>query len=51
MNDIAKCEGKGCDLRETCWRYVAESGEWQTWNNFHADPKPCKAYWPIKEAA
>ena len=47
QNDISKCEGKDCDLAENCWRYQVEASQAQTWAAFDAEPKPCKAYWPI----
>ena len=29
MPDIAKCEGTGCSLRETCYRFTATPSEFR----------------------
>lgn len=47
MSDITKCEGKGCDLRENCWRYRAIPTPFQSWAGFYTEQKPCKHYYPI----
>jgi hypothetical protein len=29
--DISKCKGKDCPLKETCYRYTAESSDYQAY--------------------
>jgi hypothetical protein len=47
-NDITKCKGEGCELRETCYRYKAKPSRWQSYGAFEAvrdkDGK-CGYYW------
>lgn len=31
MPDITKCEGKGCPIKESCWRYTSEDDQRQTY--------------------
>lgn len=31
MSDITMCEGKGCDLKSTCYRYKADPGYRQSY--------------------
>ena len=37
MTDITKCSGIDCEVRDTCWRYVAPRGEVQSWSAFYAE--------------
>jgi hypothetical protein len=30
MTDITKCTGEGCELKETCYRYTAPMGMYQS---------------------
>jgi hypothetical protein len=30
MTDITKCTGEGCELKETCYRYTAPMGDYQS---------------------
>ena len=52
MADISKCEGTNCSLKETCYRYKAESSYWQSWASFwvYAKDGKCDYYWDIKDA-
>ena len=34
MTDITKCVNDECDLRESCYRYLAEGGEFQSYSLF-----------------
>ena len=43
MADIAKCIGKGCDIRERCWRYLAPASKWQYYSNFN--PINCEYFY------
>ncbi len=31
MTDITKCTGEGCELKETCYRFTAPTGMWQSY--------------------
>jgi hypothetical protein len=31
MTDITKCDGKECTMKETCWRYKAPEGRYQSY--------------------
>ncbi len=31
MADISMCEGKDCNLRETCYRFTAKPSEYQSY--------------------
>jgi hypothetical protein len=44
--DISMCAGKGCDRRETCYRFKATpTPGWQSYANFDRDPAACTHYW------
>lgn len=53
MTDITKCvnaeDGKGCPVRETCYRWTALDSENQDYQYFfdESDPEPinCEHYW------
>lgn len=51
MPDITKCPGDGCAIKNSCYRYVSESDDYQTW----FDPTPaeeennCEYFYPISE--
>lgn len=50
MSDITKCSGFLCPLRETCYRYLAPTGTWQSY--FLGVPYEngeCNEYWEIKK--
>jgi hypothetical protein len=56
MPDITKCSGSGCMLRETCYRYTAESSEFrQSWFSDNIIWKlengefKCDSYYPDME--
>lgn len=45
-SDVAKCEGTGCDRRETCKRYLRPAHEVrQVWAAFHALLPDCGGYY------
>ena len=48
MTDISKCQGFGCTKRESCYRFVAPAGIWQSW--MQPNPIHCYHYWPIHPA-
>lgn len=37
MNDIAKCAGIDCPIREHCKRYTMPGGDQQNWHNWKYD--------------
>ena len=47
-NDYAKCEGKNCPKKESCWRYLMPSkSQYQTYL-IPNDPQKCDEYWEYK---
>ena len=51
MADITMCFGKGCELKETCYRYKAKPNEYgQSFSNFvPTDDSVCEYYWETKK--
>jgi hypothetical protein len=50
MVDIAKCANESCKLKDTCWRYTAPPGYWQSYGGFSPDKDGnCDAYWNVKD--
>jgi hypothetical protein len=51
MADIAKCEGTGCPLKDTCYRYRALAGDyWQSWLAkvpYDHQTDTCDQYWKM----
>lgn len=46
MTDISKCHGGDCKLKDTCYRYLAESSDWQAFGMFApTDDTHCEWYW------
>ena len=46
MTDITKCTGDGCALKETCYRFTATTGMYQSF--FFGVPirnGKCESYW------
>ena len=50
MEDITKCVGTDCPLKESCYRYLAKTSDWnQSW--FCECPLKdgkCDMYWEVK---
>jgi len=46
MPDISMCEGKGCDVKNTCYRFTAKPSKF-TQSYVMPDVKPggCDIYW------
>ena len=48
MTDISKCEGKGCDRKERCYRFTAKANPF---TQFYVTPpvvgEACDYYWAI----
>lgn len=45
MTDISKCP-TGCDKQETCYRWTAPVGYWQSYADFKPDENGnCEGYW------
>lgn len=47
MTDICKCSGENCDKRETCFRYLAKDGYYQSYFSM-PNSKDCKSYWKVE---
>jgi hypothetical protein len=48
MADISKCQGTGCTLKESCYRFTAKTNShWQSYGGFCQDPETgeCEHYW------
>ena len=49
MADITKCRGTGCPLKETCYRFLAMEGLWQSYFiDIPFKDGKCEYYWNIK---
>jgi len=52
MSDISKCTGKGCPLKEECYRFTAPAKElWQSYFTnvpYDESKKECKYLWKRK---
>jgi len=50
MADIAKCTGKDCKVKESCYRFTAPSSEyWQSWTSVIIKDGKCNMYWEVKK--
>ena len=50
MADISMCEGEGCDVKNTCYRFTAKPSEYQSY--FAPTPvenEGCEYYWNINK--
>ena len=50
MADITMCKGKGCTMKETCYRYKAPKGDYQSYFNespINKETKECEYYWVV----
>lgn len=46
MTDISKCDGEGCEQKDTCWRFLAPSNPYrQSYMNPPNRGKECIHYW------
>ena len=48
MADISKCNGNGCTLKESCYRFTAKANPWwQSYGAFHQNINTgeCEHYW------
>lgn len=47
MPDISMCSGKGCDLKEKCYRFTAKPSMWQTYffGTPNTKPDECDHFW------
>lgn len=55
MADISKCAGKGCKLKEACYRYTAKADEmWQSYvmadESLTPEQTHCDMFWPDEYA-
>ena len=48
MADISKCAGTDCELKKTCFRFTAESSDYQAYQEFWKDDS-CDYYWDDKK--
>jgi hypothetical protein len=50
MSDIAKCTGKDCKVKESCYRFTAPSSDfWQSWMKAIVKDGKCDMYWETKK--
>ena len=50
MTDITKCTGEGCELKETCYRFTAPMGTYQSmFVEVPIEDKNCNYYWNTNE--
>jgi hypothetical protein len=50
MPDITMCNGQGCELKSTCYRYKAEPSKYQTYfTEAPIEGEQCEHYWEVKE--
>jgi hypothetical protein len=53
MVDITKCRGRGCDRRDTCYRYTAVDDKyWQPYSVFDVDKEDgdtCNYYMEVEQ--
>jgi hypothetical protein len=51
MPDITMCDGQGCELKSTCYRYKAEPSIYgQTYfTEAPIEDEQCDYYWEVKE--
>lgn len=50
MTDICKCRGRDCELREQCFRFLAEDELMQSYSDFDShrdDPAVCNSFWEV----
>lgn len=49
MPDISKCKNESCKLKETCYRYVCNPNDYQSYGVFEIDEETgkCKFYYPV----
>lgn len=48
MADISKCMGEDCSLKEKCYRYTADDGDWQSYLSYTPYEKSkneCELFW------
>lgn len=51
MSDISKCLGTGCNRKESCYRYTAPEGWWQSYMlriPVDVETQECEHYWDNK---
>lgn len=48
MPDISMCSGDNCEKKETCYRFTAKPGEWQSYLRID-DPANCEMYLESKK--
>ena len=49
MRDISMCLNKDCKLKETCYRFKAKQGKYQSYSDFKPKDGKCEYYWNIKK--
>ncbi len=48
MADISMCEGEGCDVKNTCYRFTAKPSGYQSYfAPTLIENKACEYYWNI----
>ena len=50
MADISKCEGVGCNKKETCYRFLLPANQYrQSYIQPEAQNGGCDYYWPTED--
>ena len=51
MADISMCEGKGCENRVNCYRFLAKPDRFQSYGLFEEQMKDgkCNWYWEVNK--
>tara|TARA_R110000782_G_scaffold218544_1_gene305932 strand:+ start:366 stop:521 length:156 start_codon:yes stop_codon:yes gene_type:complete len=51
MADISMCEGKGCDVKETCYRFKATPNKYRQSYIFPSNIQigGCDSYWNLQK--
>jgi hypothetical protein len=51
MPDITMCNGQGCELKSTCYRYKAEPSEYRQSYFIEApiEDEQCDYYWEVED--
>lgn len=47
MPDISMCINQNCSKKKSCYRFMAEPSDWQSYVNY--DHRNCKSYWEMDE--
>lgn len=48
MPDISMCKGDGCELKDTCYRYLVKPSKFQSYFDPPKKGKECVSYWEVE---